>query len=149
MDNLPESTFPYSAELDAYTLRHPNAVELRAKLVGDNSERVAEFLREYLDSVQVLQNANAAYAAHMAQPRGDLTVAELLEYRVRQDRLYEQMDYASWLTCSCHHELQAEVLGRDVVTTDFGPYREPPLYEDEDDEDPGLRWRWTPYGWVA
>jgi len=145
MDNLPETTFQYSTEFDAYTRRHPNAGELRARLQEDNP-LVVERLRDYLDSVEVLKNANQAYADHMARPRRDLTVAELLQYRVDQDLLHEQTEYASWLTCWAHHELQAEVLGRDVVTTEFPPYREP-LYED--DEDPGLRWTWTLYGWVA
>ena len=146
MNNLPETTFLYSTEFDAYTRRHPNAGELRAKLAEDNPD-VVERLRDYLDSVEVLKNANQAYSDHMLRSRRDLTVAELLEYRVHQDLLYEQTEYASWLTCWAHHELQAEVLGRDVVTTEFPPYRAPQLYEDEDD--PGLRWEWTPYGWVA
>ena len=143
MNNLPETTFLYSTEFDAYTRRHPNAGELRARLEEENP-LVVERLRDYLDSVEVLKDANEAYADHMSRSRRDLTVAELLEYRVDQDLLHEQTDYASWLTCWAHHELQAEVLGRDVVTTEFPPYREP-LYED----DPGLEWQWTPYGWVA
>ncbi len=144
MDNLPETTFQYSTEFDAYTRRHPNAAVLRARLEEDNP-LVVERLRDYLDAIQVLHNANATYADHMAQPRRDLTVAELLEYRVHQDLLHEQTEYASWLTCWYHHELQAEVLGRDVITTEFPPYREPPLY---DEDDPGLEWQWTPNGWV-
>jgi len=138
--------FKYFKEFNAYARRHPNAVLLRARLEEENP-LVVERLRDYLDSIEVLKDANEAYADHMARPRRDLTVAELLEYRVDQDLLHEQTDYASWLTCWAHHELQAEVLGRDVITAEFPPYQEPRPYTDEDD--PGLEWQWTPSGWVV
>jgi hypothetical protein len=131
--------FKYIHEFNAYKRIHRHDCHLLMIKLNSNPEPTLECLKEYLDSVEAVRIANEAYAAHMARPR-DLTVAELLQYRVDQDMLHEESSYASWLTCWYHHELQRELVGRDVITQEWFPY--------ERTLDSELDWEWTGEGWV-
>ena len=141
--------FKYFREYNEYVRIHKKEYHLlKTKLSGEDQEQVIECLRDYLAASEVYRIANEGYAAHMARPRGDLTVAELLQYRVDQDLLHEESSYASWLTCWYHHELQRELIGRHIVAEWF-PYERTPLYEEDDDDYSLRRWEWTAGGWVA
>ncbi len=120
--------FPYFQEINDYKRFHripaAHKVEaLKEKLMGEDAEKVLAYLRDYLGAEQQLVMANEDYAAHMARSRRDLTVAELLEYRVIERELHEDTCYASWLTCWYHHELQAEVIGRNIIWYKFPPFK--------------------------
>lgn len=136
--------FQYYAEFNAYKQIHGDCHMLQ-KLRSD-PERAVMCLRAYLDTVEDLRIANETYRNHMDRPRGDLTVPELLQYRVDQNRLHEETAYASWVTCWYHQQLQSEVLG--TFITHFPPYNPYKLYE-EDDDYSLRRWEWTVGGWVA
>jgi len=142
--------FKYFQEFNAYKRTHHHDCHLLLiKLNSENPGPTLECLRDYLAAADVLRMANEEYAAHMARPRGDLTVAELLQYRVDQDLLHEESAYASWLTCWYHHELNRELIGRDIVQNEWFPYERTPLYEEDDDDYSLRRWEWTAGGWVA
>ena len=107
-------------------------------------EHVMNALKDYMDATNYVQTTGEDYTSFMAIPRPNFNVRELMEFWVERDRLQEVNRYASWLTCWYHHELQAEVLGRDVVRGHFADYEETvPLYEEEDD----VKWYKTPTGW--
>ena len=118
--------FRYFAEFNEYKRTHRNSDALKAKLSGEDAEHVLEYLRRYLGAEQQLTMAQEDYAEHMARSRQDLTVAELLEYRVEERYLHEEVSYASWLTCLHHHELQAEVIGRNIIWYQCHPYKGTP-----------------------
>ena len=141
--------FKYIHEFNAYKRIHRHECYLlMIKLNSDYPGNTVECLREYLDSVDYLNHANKTYSDHMARPRGGLTVAELLQYRVDQELLHEESSYASWYSCWTHHELQRELLGRNVITNEWFPYEKTPLYEEDDDDYSLRRWEWTAGGWV-
>jgi hypothetical protein len=140
--------FKYIHEFNAYKRTHKDCHLLKTKLEED-SEPVVECLRDYLAAVEQMETVNADYCAHMARSRKELTVAELLQYRVDQEWLHEQSDYASWLTCWYHHELNRELVGRDIIQNEWFPYERTPLYEEDDDDYSLRRWEWTGAGWVA
>ena len=106
---------------------------------------VTYYLCGYLDATEYLRNSGKTYTEHMARPRGDLTVAELLQYRVDQVFLQEENSHASWLTCWWHHEVRAELRGRDLIREEFPP-RDNALYEEDEDDFSLRRWQWTPGG---
>ena len=142
--------FKYIHEFNAYKRIHQHECHLlMIKLNGYDPEPTVECLRDYLAAVEQKDAVNADYCAHMARSRKELTVAELLQYRVDQEWLHEQSDYASWLTCWYHHELNRELLGRHIVQNEWFPYERTPLYEEDDDDYSLRRWEWTGAGWVA
>ena len=104
--------FRYFREVNAYKRIHLKADRLTAKLKGKDADRVYQYLCAYLDSTDDLRSIE--YKNHMDKPR-DLTV-EL--YRV-----HEEVMYREWLSGWHHHELQSEILGRDVVWWEFAPYK--------------------------
>jgi len=139
--------FKYFKEFNAYKrMIWFDCAALRTKLNGENPEPTAEILRAYLEAEENLRQANAAYSDHMARSRADLTVSELIQYRVDQERLWEETSYGSWVCVCTHQELRADIYGEDPG--EYPSYGNS-LYE-EDEEDYSLRrWAWTEGGWVA
>jgi hypothetical protein len=108
-----------------------------------SKDAVVNALKDYVDATDYLQITGENYTTFMAIPRKNFNVRELMEFRVERDRLHEVNRYASWLTCWYHHELQAEVLGRDIVRGHFPEYEETgQLYEEDD-----VIWYKTQTGW--
>jgi hypothetical protein len=140
--------FKYIQEYNAYKRTHKNSELLRAKLEED-SLPVVECLRDYLASAEQKAAVDTKYCTHMAQIRPEFTVAELIQFRVDQEWLREESEYASWLTCWYHHELQRELIGRSTLIEEWMPYERTPLYEEDDDDYSLRRWEWTAGGWVA
>lgn len=141
--------FKYIHEFNAYKRIHQHDCVLLMDKLSREPDPVIEYLRDYLAVVEQKEAVNADYRAHMARSRKDLTVAELLQYRVDQEWLHEQTEYASWLACWYHHELQRELVGRDVIQNEWFPYERTPLYEEDDDDYSLRRWEWSGAGWVA
>ena len=128
----------YKAYVRIFGKEYP---ELKAKLMANDEDTVVA-LREYLEAKQYLEQSGANYKAHMSRPCPD-NVADLIEYRVRQEALYEENCYDSWWSCRCHRALQSVVLD---TMFEFWAF-ENPLYE-EDEEDYSLRrWTRTANGW--
>ena len=128
----------YKAYVDIFGKEHP---ALRSKLMANDEETVVA-LREYLVANEFMEQSRANYAAYMSLPRPG-NVEGLIEYRVRQEALYEENCYDSWWSCRCHRALQSAVL---EIAFDFWPF-ENPLYEEDEDDYSLRRWERTANGW--
>ena len=114
---------------------------LKAKLMANDEETVVA-LREYLEAKETLEQSCANYTAYMSRPRPG-NVEGLIEYRVRQEALYEENCYDSWWCCRCHRALQSAVHEVDFMEWDY----ENRLYEEDDDDYSLRRWQHTANGW--